>query len=91
MAIMKTMEAMPQEIPNMVRALRSLCAQMSRQRLQQDLDQKGHGNTSLSPSFNPPDTCVRWPLEMPILTGALRQPCLVPGASNCTQVLLSFS
>ena len=30
MAIMSTIEATPQEIPNIVRVLRSLCAQMLR-------------------------------------------------------------
>ena len=59
--------------------------------LNQDLEEEPHGNTSLSPSFNPSVICVRWPLEMPSLTGTLRQPCLLAGASNCAHVLLSWS
>ena len=63
MATMKTIEAMPQEMPNMVSILRSLCAQMFRSRLGQDFARQTHGKTSLSPSFKPfrqPRCAGRW-------------------------------
>ncbi len=91
-ATMRVIDAIPQAIPNMVRAVRSLWARRVRRvSPKRSLKLIPYCKTILSPSLSPPFISVFTPFEIPVWTATLRRPWGALGSGTSTEALRSLS
>ena len=92
MAIMKTMAAMPQEMPNIVSVLRSLCAQMFRSGLDEDFAGQASRQHQFVACLQPFQHLGALAVgDADLERDSCASPCLAVGSRSCTETFLSLS